>query len=82
MNFSDQNCPLSVVVVVEVVVVVVVAIGVVENFSHFHLLLQNHWANFNQTWHKASSVEEDLSLFKLRAQPFSKGGSYDIGKIH
>ena len=23
------------------------------NFSHFHLL-QNHWANFNQTWHKAS----------------------------
>ena len=19
------------------------------NFSHFHLLLQNHWANFNQT---------------------------------
>ena len=24
------------------------------NFSHFHLLLQNHWANFNQTWHKAS----------------------------
>ena len=22
------------------------------NFSHFHLLLQNHWANFNQTWLK------------------------------
>ena len=21
------------------------------NFSHFHLL-QNHWANFNKTWHK------------------------------
>ena len=24
-----------------------------ENFLYFHLL-QNHWANFNQTWHKAS----------------------------
>ena len=23
------------------------------NFSHFQLLLQNHWANLNQTWHKA-----------------------------
>ena len=27
---------------------------VVVNCSHFLLLLQNHWANFNQTWHKAS----------------------------
>ena len=34
------------------------------NFSHFHLLLQNHWANFNQTWHKASLGEGDASLFK------------------
>ena len=24
------------------------------NFSHFHLLLKNHSANLNQTWHKAS----------------------------
>ena len=24
----------------------------VINCSHFHLLLQNHWANFNQTWHQ------------------------------
>ena len=23
------------------------------NFSYFHLLLQNYWGNFNQTWHKA-----------------------------
>ena len=29
------------------------------NFSHFHLLLQNHWANFNQTWHKVSLGEGD-----------------------
>ena len=43
------------------------------NFSHFHLLLQNHWANFNQTWHKASLGEGNSSLFKRRALPFSKG---------
>ena len=43
------------------------------NFSHFHLLLQNHWANFNQTWHKASLGKGDSSLFKWRAPPFSKG---------
>ena len=42
------------------------------NFSHFHLL-QNHWANFNQTWHKVSLCEGDSSLFKRRAPPFSKG---------
>ena len=29
-----------------------------------NLLLQNHWANFNQTWHKASLGEGDSSLFK------------------
>ena len=34
------------------------------NFSHFHLILQNHWANFNQTWHKSSFGEGDLSFFK------------------
>ena len=43
------------------------------DFSHFHLLLQNHWANFNQTWHKVSLVKWDSSLFKWRAPPFSKG---------
>ena len=34
------------------------------NFSHFHLLLQNHCANFNQTWHKAFLGEGDSSLLK------------------
>ena len=34
------------------------------NFSHFHLFLQNHWTNFNQTWHKASLGKGDSSLFK------------------
>ena len=59
-------CPLSVVNVVVVVVVVVV------NFSHFHLLLQNHWANLNQTWHKASLGKGDSNFFKWRAPPFAK----------
>jgi hypothetical protein len=32
---------------------------------HFQLLLQNNWANFNQTWHKSSLGGGDLSsLFK------------------
>ena len=35
--FLIKICPLSVVVVV-------------ANFSHFHLLLQNQWANFKETW--------------------------------
>ena len=35
----------------------------VSTFSHFHLF-QNHWANFNQLWHKASLGEGNSSLFK------------------
>jgi hypothetical protein len=31
---------------------------------HFRLLLQNHWANFNQTWHKSSLGGGDSKLFK------------------
>ena len=42
-----------------------------QNFKN--LLLENHWANFNQTWHKTSLGEEDSSLFKWNAPPFSKG---------
>jgi hypothetical protein len=41
--------------------------------SFKNLLLQNHWANFNQTWHKSSFGEGDSSLFKGREQRFSKG---------
>ena len=53
--FLIKICPYSVVVVV----VVYVAINLL-----FHLLLQNHWAIFNQTCHKAPFVEGYLSLFK------------------
>ena len=59
--FLIKICPLS----------VVVFVGVVVNFLHFYLLLQNHWANFNQTWHKASLGEGDSSLFKWRTISFS-----------
>ena len=38
-------------------VVVVVVVVFVVNFSHFHF--QNHWANFNQSWHEASLGEGD-----------------------
>ena len=34
-------------------------LNVFVNFSHFHLLLQNHWANFNQTWDKAPLGDGD-----------------------
>ena len=44
--FLIKICPLS------VVVIVVVFVFIVLNFSHFDLLLQNQWANFNQTWHE------------------------------
>jgi hypothetical protein len=34
--------------------------------SFKNLFLQNHWANFNQTWHKSSLEGEDSSVFKGR----------------
>jgi hypothetical protein len=40
---------------------------------HFRLLLQNRWANFNQTWHKLSLGGGDSSLFKRRGLSLSKG---------
>ena len=44
------------------------------NFSHFSLLLQNQWTNFNQTWHKASLSEGD-SIFipNEGSHPFLRG---------
>ena len=59
--YLNKICPFSVVVVVFV------------SFPHFHLLLQNHSANFYQTWYKASQSQGDSSLFKWRATRFSKG---------
>ena len=47
-----------------------VIVVIVVNFSHFLLLFKNHYANFNQTWHKGSLVEGDSSLFKWRTMLF------------
>ena len=41
--------------------------------------IKNHWANFNQTWHKASLGEEYYSLFKVD-QP--SRDDYEIAKIY
>ena len=48
------------------------------NFSHFFLLLQNHWANFNQIWRRASLGNWDSKLFKS----FSMGNDNKIAKTH
>ena len=37
-------------------------------------ILQNYWANFNQTWQKASFGKSDTSLFKMKGHAFSKVG--------
>ena len=52
------------------------------NFSHFHLLLQNHWANFNQTWPKASLGEGIQVCSNEGPRPFPRGDNYEIAKIH
>ena len=43
-------------------------------------LLQNHWANFNHTWQKASLVKEDLSLFKWKGHTFLEKYIHEIKK--
>ena len=38
------------------------------------------WANFNQTCHKATSGERDLSLFKWRSPNLQRGDKYEKAK--
>ena len=73
MSFADHNLSFVVAVVVVSIVIVVV------NFQHFHLLLQNNWTNFNQTWLKLSLGEGDSSLFK---GDFPTGDNDEMAKIH
>ena len=61
VSFSDH---LSSVVCLSVRLSVHPSVCLSVNFSLFYLLLQNHLANFNQTWHKVSLGEGDSSLFK------------------
>ena len=52
--------------------IVCLSVRLSVHFSHFHLLLLNHKANFSQTWHKASFGKGDSSFFKWSTIPFSK----------
>ena len=45
-------------------------------FSYFYLL-QNHWANFYQTLHKASMVKFSNEV----PRPFQKGDNFEIAEI-
>ena len=51
-----------------------------KRFKNF--LLQNHWANFNQTWQKASLGEEDSSWSNKDPSFFPRGNNYEIAKIY
>ena len=82
VSFSDHLSSVCLSVCPPVRPSVCLSVCLSVNFSHFHLLLQNHWANFNQTWHKVSLGEGDSSLFKLRATPFPRGYNYKIAKNH
>ena len=39
------------------------------NFLHFHLLLENAWLDFNQTWQESSLGVGDSKLFKSYVWP-------------
>ena len=54
------------------------------NLSHFHLVLKNHWANFNQTWHKNPWVKgigvftnKDHSVLKNEKNLYFSLNQYD-----
>jgi hypothetical protein len=54
----------------------------VRKLLHFRLLLQNHWVNFNQTWHK-SSLGEGIQVSSNEGDcPSSRGDNSKTMKIH
>jgi hypothetical protein len=48
---------------------------------HFQLL-QNCWANFNQSWHRLSLGKGSSELYKWRKPPFPRGDNSERVKIH
>jgi hypothetical protein len=48
---------------------------------YFRLLLQSHWANFNQTWHKSSFGGGDSKLFKWKDFSCPRGNNSKRVKI-
>ena len=62
--------------------VVVVVVVVFPNFSHFHLLLQNHWAISTKLGTKQLWVKETQVCSIEGLCPFPRGNNYEIAKIH
>jgi hypothetical protein len=48
---------------------------------HFLFLLQNCWANSDQSWHKSSLGEGNSKLFISRETPFSGGGGDNSERV-
>ena len=51
------------------------------NSPHFHVLLQNHWAHFNQTWHIVLICSRGFKCVPIKC-PFSRGNNNDIMNMH
>jgi hypothetical protein len=50
--------------------------------SFKNLLFQNHWVNFNQTWHKSSLEERIQVSLKEGDSPSPRGDNSERVKIH
>ena len=70
VSFSDH---LSSVVCLSVRPSVRLSVSLSVNFSHFHLLLLNHWANFNRTWNRAFLGEGDFKFVQMKDHALPKG---------
>jgi hypothetical protein len=51
-------------------------------WGHIKILLQNHWANFNQTWHKSSLVGGIQVCSNEGDSPSQRGDNSKRVKIH
>ena len=49
---------------------------------HWHLLTQNHWASFNQSWHKSSLVKGIQVYSNEELRPFPKEKYNEIVKMY
>ena len=56
--------------------------SVVVNFSHFHLLLQNHWPISTKLGAKHPWVKGIEVYSNEGPRPFPRGDNYKIAKIH
>jgi hypothetical protein len=54
----------------------------VYKLLHFRLPLQNHWVNFNQTWHTSSLGKGDSSCTNEGVNPSPRGDNSKRVKMH